>query len=84
MTTIQDIMQVGVGMPDRERFENFARDILGFPASTSPDGRVTYIRPDRYQHRIAARTAAEPILNYIGLDVGGFENSPSGRRSLEP
>jgi 2,3-dihydroxybiphenyl 1,2-dioxygenase len=71
MTTIQDIMQVGVGMPDRERFENFSRDMLGVPASSSPDGKVTYVRPDRYQHRIAAWTAPEPVLRYIGLDVGG-------------
>src|SRR4029077_3682702 len=71
MTTIQDIMQIGVGMPDREEFANFARDMLGLPATTSLDGKVTYVRPDRYQHRIAARTAPEPVLNYIGLDVGG-------------
>ncbi|MGH7855628.1 MAG: hypothetical protein ACREP3_19445, partial [Candidatus Binatia bacterium] len=32
MTTIRDIMQVGVGMPDRE---NFTRDILGIPVSRS-------------------------------------------------
>ena len=60
MTTIRDIMQIGVGVPDREKFENFARDMLGFPASRSPDGKVTYVRPDRYQHRIAACTAPEP------------------------
>jgi catechol 2,3-dioxygenase-like lactoylglutathione lyase family enzyme len=71
MTTIRDIMQVGVGVPDRERFENFARDMLGLPASRSPDGKVTYVRTDRYQHRIAACTAPEPVLRYIGLDVGG-------------
>lgn len=71
MTTIQEIMQVGVGMPDCERFANFARDMLGFPVTQSPDGKVTYVRPDRYQHRIAARTAPEPVLNYIGFDVGG-------------
>lgn len=71
MTTIQEIMQVGVGMPDCERFANFARDVLGFPTTQSPDGKVTYVRPDRYQHRIAARTAPEPGLNYIGFDVGG-------------
>lgn len=35
MTTIRDIMQVGVGMPDREKFENFTRDILGIPVSRS-------------------------------------------------
>ena len=71
MTTIHDIMQVGVGMPDRERFENFARDMLGFQVSRSPDGQLTYVRPDQYQHRIAARTAAEPVLRYVGFDVGG-------------
>jgi 2,3-dihydroxybiphenyl 1,2-dioxygenase len=71
MTTIHDIMQVGVGMPDREKFENFARDMLGLSASRSPDGQVTYVRPDRYQHRIAAWTAPEPVLRYIGFDVGG-------------
>ena len=71
MTTIRDIMQIGVGVPDREKFENFARDMLGFPASRSSDGKVTYVRPDRYQHRIAACTAPEPVLRYIGFDVGG-------------
>jgi 2,3-dihydroxy-p-cumate/2,3-dihydroxybenzoate 3,4-dioxygenase len=73
MTTIHDIMQVGVGMPDREKFENFARDMLGLSASRSPDGKVTYVRPDRYQHRIAAWTAPEPVLGYIGFDVGGSQ-----------
>ena len=29
------------------------------------------MRPDRYQHRIAARTAPQPVLNYLGFDVGG-------------
>ena len=65
-------MQVGVGMPDRESFENFARDMLGFPVGQSPDGKITYVRPDRYRHRIAARTAPEPVLHYVGgFDVGG-------------
>ena len=73
MTTIRDIMQIGVGVPDRERFENFARDLLGFSASRSADGRVTYLRPDPYPHRIAAYTAPEPVLQYIGFDVGGRE-----------
>jgi 2,3-dihydroxybiphenyl 1,2-dioxygenase len=71
MTTIHEIMQVGVGMPDREKFETFARDLMGFPVSRSPDGAVTYVRPDQYQHRIAARTAPQPVLNYVGFDVGG-------------
>ena len=82
MTTIQDIVQVGVGMPDRERFANFSRDILGFPATASPDGKVTYVRPDRYQHRIAARTAAEPLLNYIGFDVGGIDELAEWKTKL--
>lgn len=71
MTTIQDIMQIGVGMPDPARFANFARDMLGLPAAISPDGKITYVRPDRYRHRIAARTAPEPVLDYLGFDVGG-------------
>src|SRR5215813_8373169 len=83
MAMIQEIMQVGVGMPDRERFANFARDMLGLPATTSPDGRITYIRPDRYQHRIAARTAPEPVLNYIGLDVGGPDELAEWKTKLK-
>jgi len=62
VTTIQDIMQVGVGVPNCERFENFARDLLGFTASQSPDGRITYLRPDQHPHRIAAYTAPQPAL----------------------
>jgi len=53
-------MQVGVGVPNCERFENFARDLLGFTASQSPDGRITYLRPDQHPHRIAAYTAPQP------------------------
>jgi len=71
VTTIQDIIQVGVGVPDRERFEDFARDLLGFSVRRSPDGGVTYLRPDQYRHRIAAYTAPKPVLQYIGFDVGG-------------
>jgi len=71
MTTIHDIIQVGVGMPDREGFENFARDMLGLPTSRSPDGKFSYVRPDQYQHRIAACATPEPVLRYIGFDVGG-------------
>ena len=73
MTTIKEIMQVGVGMPDRDAFVRFAHDILGFPTTGSPDGNVTYMRVDRYSHRLAARRAPEPVLNYIGLDVGGAD-----------
>jgi 2,3-dihydroxybiphenyl 1,2-dioxygenase len=71
MTTIQEIMQIGVGMPNREEFEKFVRDIVGLPAAASADGNLTYVRSDRYKHRIAARTAPEPVLDYVGLDVGG-------------
>jgi 2,3-dihydroxybiphenyl 1,2-dioxygenase len=73
MTTIHDIVQVGVGVPDRERFEAFARDMLGFPVSRSPGGKITYVRPDQYQHRIAVRAATEPVLRYVGFDIGGAE-----------
>lgn len=73
MTTIHDIIQIGVGMPDREKFENFTREMLGFPASRSPDGNVTYVRPDQSHHRIAARTAPQPVLNYVGFDVGSAQ-----------
>lgn len=82
MTTIHDIMQIGVGMPDLERFENFARDMLGFPVRRSLDGTVIYIRPDRYQHRIAARHAPKPILNYIGFDVGGAQELAEWKMKL--
>ena len=71
MSTIKEIMQIGVGMPNRETFAHFSRDVLGFPTTNSPDGTVTYMRVDRYPHRLAARTAPEPVLNYIALDVGG-------------
>jgi 2,3-dihydroxybiphenyl 1,2-dioxygenase len=71
MTTIQEIMQVGVGMPDLAKFESFTQDMLGLPASRSPAGNVTYVRPDQYHHRIAARAAPQPVLDYIGFDVGG-------------
>jgi 2,3-dihydroxybiphenyl 1,2-dioxygenase len=71
MAIIREIMQVGVGLPDRERFENFVRDMLGFPAGRSSDGNVTYVRTDQYQHRIATRSAPAPVMNYISFDVGG-------------
>ena len=53
MNTIKEIMQIGVGMPDRETFADFSHDMLGLPTTNSPDGTVTYMRVDRYQHRLA-------------------------------
>ena len=82
MTTIHDIMQVGVGVPDLEKFENFARDMLGFAVSRSPSGKVAYVRPDRYQHRIAARTASKPVLDYIGFDVGNSQELAEWKMKL--
>jgi 2,3-dihydroxy-p-cumate/2,3-dihydroxybenzoate 3,4-dioxygenase len=71
MTKIEEIMQVGIGVPNREAFGRFSRDTLGFPTSDSPDGSVTYIRVDGYSHRLAARSAPEPVLQYVTFDVGG-------------
>ena len=82
MTTIHDIIQIGVGMPDREKFENFTRDMLGFPASRSADGNVTYVRPDQYHHRIAARTDPQPVLRYVGFDVGGAQELAEWKAKL--
>jgi 2,3-dihydroxy-p-cumate/2,3-dihydroxybenzoate 3,4-dioxygenase len=82
MATIHDITQVGVGVPDRERFEKFARDMLGFPVARSPDEKVTYVRPDHYRHRIAARTAPEPVLRYVGFDVGGPDELAEWEKKL--
>jgi 2,3-dihydroxybiphenyl 1,2-dioxygenase len=80
--TIHDIMQVGVGVPDLEKFEDFARAMLGFPVRRSPDGDVIYVRPDRYQHRIAARRASKPTLNYIGFDVGSSQELSDWKTKL--
>ena len=83
MTTIKDIMQVGVGVPDRDKFETFAQDLLGFPTSRSPDGLISYARADVYHHRIAARTAAQPVLDYLSFDVGGAEQLGGWKSKLE-
>ena len=69
--TIKEIMQIGVGMPDRKAFADFSHALLGLPTTNSADGTVTYVRVDGYRHRLAARTAAAPVLHYIGFDVGG-------------
>jgi 2,3-dihydroxybiphenyl 1,2-dioxygenase len=71
MSTIKEIMQIGVGMPDRAAFARFSHDMLGFPTIESSAGNVTYTRVDNYPYRLAARTAPEPVLNYISFDVGG-------------
>ena len=63
MSTIKEINQIGVGMPDRETFAQFSNDMLGLPTTDSPDGNVTYVRVDAYPHRLAARTAPAPVLN---------------------
>jgi 2,3-dihydroxybiphenyl 1,2-dioxygenase len=82
MTAIKEIMQVGVRVPDRDKFENFARDMLGFPTSRSPDGAVTYVRPDRHHHRIAVRAAGQPFLDYLTFDVGGAEELAGWKSKL--
>src|SRR5215204_187023 len=69
--TIREIMQVGVGVPDREKFDSFVSDILGFPVLRSSDGSTSFVRSDQYQHRIAASTTAQPVLRYVSFDVGG-------------
>jgi 2,3-dihydroxy-p-cumate/2,3-dihydroxybenzoate 3,4-dioxygenase len=71
--TIREIMQVGVGVPDREQFESFAREMLGFPVFRSLDRSISYVRSDQYQHRIAASTTAQPVLLYVSFDVGGAD-----------
>jgi 2,3-dihydroxy-p-cumate/2,3-dihydroxybenzoate 3,4-dioxygenase len=70
--TIREIMQVGVGVPDREKFETFARDMLGFPV-LRPDRSISYVRSDQYQHRIAVSTTPQPVLRYVSFDVGGSD-----------
>ena len=80
--TVRDIIQVGVGMPEREKFEKFSRELIGFSTSQSPDGKVTYLRPDQFPHRIAAYTAPKPVLHYIGFDAGGSEELTEWKAKL--
>jgi len=82
MATIYEIMQVGVGVPDLERFEDFARDMLGFPVTRSPDGKVAYLRPDLCQHRIAARQTSNPALRYVGFDIGSDQELAEWKSKL--
>jgi hypothetical protein len=82
--TIREIMQVGVGVPDREKFENFARNMLGFAVLRSPDGRISYVRSDQYQHRIAASAAPQPVLRYVSFDAGGRDQLTAWESQLTP
>ena len=69
MTTIHDIMQVGVGMPDLERFENFARDMLGFPVTKSP-GRKGHV-PEA-----GSVSASDCSVSRLPNHSSGSPNSP--------
>lgn len=73
MARILDIAQVGVGVSDRTRWEQYSQEILGFPTFRSPDGTVTYVRWDAAHHRLALRDAPEPRLSYVAFDVGSAE-----------
>lgn len=70
MAQILDIAQVGVGVPDRSRWEQYSQEVLGFPTFRSPDASVTYVRWDAYHHRLALRDSVEPQLSYVAFDVG--------------
>ena len=67
MTTIKDVVQIGVSTPEREKFAEFTRDMLGFPSHTSPDGNISYIKSDNYQHRIAGRASGTSAANGMWL-----------------
>jgi len=82
MTTIQEIMQVGVGMPDLAKFESFTQDMLGLPASRSPEGNIMYVRPDQYHHRIAAAPLPSRFWITSGSTWAATKNSPNGKPSL--
>ena len=82
--TIREIMQVGVGVPDREKFETFARNMLGFAVLRSPDGRISYVRSDQYQHRIAASATPQPVLRYVSFDAGGRDQLTAWESQLTP
>jgi hypothetical protein len=82
--TIREILQVGVGVPDREKFENFARNMLGFAVLRSPDGRISYVRSDQYQHRIAASATPQPVLRYVSFDAGGRDQLTAWESQLTP
>ncbi len=70
MAQILDIADVGVGVQDRKRFEQFSEEILGFPTFRSLDQAVTYVRWDGFHHRLALYDAPGNELRYIAFDVG--------------
>jgi 2,3-dihydroxybiphenyl 1,2-dioxygenase len=82
MTQIVDIAQVGVSVPDRIRWEEYARDVLGFPTFRSADGAVTYCRIDAYHHRLALSDGVEPALHYVACDVGSAAALAEWRETL--
>ena len=75
MGTIRDIVQVGWACRIAKNSRILHVICWDCLSTRSPDGKVTYVRPDQYQHRIAARAASEPGLRYVGFDVGGAEGA---------
>lgn len=73
MAQILDIAQVGVRVPDRRRWEQYADEVLGFPTFRSSEGAVTYVRWDAFHHRLALSEGTEPELRYLVFDVGSAE-----------
>ncbi len=70
MAQILDIADVGVGVPDRKRFEQFSEEMLGFPTFRSQDQAVTYVRWDDFHHRLALFDTPQHELRYVAFDVG--------------
>ncbi len=83
MPQILDIADVGVGLPDRKRFEQFSEEILGFPAFRSEDHAVTYVRWDAFHHRLALYDAPRNELRYIAFDVGNQAEMDAWAKILE-
>jgi hypothetical protein len=72
MTQILDIAQVGVAVPDRSRWEEFARDVLGFPTFRAAD-------EFGYGHRRVNDAMHQPVIYPAGTPVdiwGGDIQSP--------
>ncbi|MBI3328468.1 MAG: VOC family protein [Nitrospinae bacterium] len=83
MAQILDIAHVGVGVPDRQRFEQFAAEMLGFPTFRSQDHVVTYVRWDGFHHRLALYDAPGNELRYIAYDVGSQAEMEEWAKLLE-